>query len=95
MSKLCNIHLGEILEKEFLKPMSFTAYRLSQAIGIPQTRTSQILKGKRRITSDTALRLSKFFGPSTKFWLSLQNEFDIEAECNNIKKKLELIQTWN
>ena len=95
MSKLSNIHPCEILEEEFLKPMSITAYRLSQAIGIPQTRTSQILKGKRRITADTALRLSKFFGPSTKFWLGTQNEFDIEAECNNIKKKLELIQTWN
>lgn len=95
MSKLCNIHLGEILEKEFLKPMGITAYKLSQAINVSQTRTSQILKGKRRITADTALRLSKFFGPSTKFWLGLQNEFDIEAECNNIKKKLELIQTWN
>ncbi|MBK9744707.1 MAG: HigA family addiction module antidote protein [Saprospiraceae bacterium] len=86
MSKLCNIHLGEILEKEFLKPMGITAYKLSQAINVSQTRTSQILKGKRRITADTALRLSKFFGPSTKFWLGLQNEFDIEAECNNIKE---------
>jgi len=95
MSKLSNIHLGEILEEEFLKPMSITAYRLSQAIGVSQTRTSQILKGKRRITADTAFMLSKFFGTSTKFWLGLQNDFDIEAECNNIKKKLELIQTWN
>jgi len=95
MSKLSNIHLGEILEKEFLKPMGITAYKLSQAINVSQTRTSQILKGKRRITADTALRLSKFFGTSTKFWLGLQNDFDIEAECNNIKKKLELIQPWN
>ena len=95
MSKLCNIHLGEILEKEFLKPTGITPHKLSQATNVSQTRTSQILKGKRRITADTALRLSKFFGPSTKFWLGTQNEFDIEAECNNIKKKLELIQTWN
>ncbi|MBK9583167.1 MAG: HigA family addiction module antidote protein [Saprospiraceae bacterium] len=95
MSKLSNIHSGEILEEEFLKPMGITAYRLSQAINIPQTRTSQILKGKRRITADTALMLSKFFGPSTKFWLGLQNEFDIEAERNNIKKELDHIQTWN
>lgn len=95
MSKLCNIHLGEILEKEFLKPMGITAYKLSQAINVSQTRTSQILKGKRRITADTALRLSKFFGTSTKFWLGLQNDFDIEAECNNIKKELDHIQPWN
>ena len=95
MSKLSNIHSGEILEEEFLKPMNITAYRLSQAIGIPQTRTSQILKGKRRITADTALMLSKFFGTSTKFWLGLQNDFDIEAERNNIKKELDHIQPWN
>lgn len=60
MSKLKNIHPGEILEEEFLKPMGITAYKLSQSIGVPQTRTSQILKGKRKITADTALRLSKF-----------------------------------
>ena len=95
VSKLSNIHSGEILEEEFLKPMNITAYRLSQAIGIPQTKTSQILKGKRRITADTALMLSKFFGTSTKFWLGLQNDFDIEAERNNIKKELDHIQPWN
>ncbi len=95
MSKLKNIHPGEILEEEFLKPMGITAYKLSQAIGVPQTRTSQILKGRRRITADTALRLSKFFGTSTKFWLGLQNDFDIEAERANIKKELELIETMN
>lgn len=93
MSKFRNIHPGEVLEEEFLKPMGITAYKLSQAIGVPQTRTSQILKGKRRITADTALRLSKFFGTSSKFWLGLQNDFDIEEESNNIKKELDLIQT--
>ncbi len=95
MSKLKNIHPGEILEEEFLKPMGITAYKLSQAIGVPQTRTSQILKGHRRITADAALRLSKYFGTSTKFWLGLQNDYDIEEEKNNIKKELELIETVN
>lgn len=95
MSKLNNIHPGEILEEEFLKPMGITAYKLSQAIGVPQTRTSQILKGRRRITADTALRLSKYFGISTKFWLGLQNDFDFEEEQRNIKKELELIETVN
>ena len=95
MSKLNNMHPGEILEEEFLKPMGITAYRLSQAIGVPQTRTSQILKGRRRITADTALRLSKYFGTSSKFWLGLQNDFDIEEEQRNIKKELELIETVN
>ncbi|HAQ37518.1 MAG TPA: addiction module antidote protein, HigA family [Saprospirales bacterium] len=95
MDKLKNIHPGEILQEEFLKPMGITAYKLSQAIGVPQTRTSQILKGRRKITADTALRLSKFFGTSAKFWLGLQNDFDIEEEQENLKKELELIETWN
>jgi addiction module HigA family antidote len=95
MSKFNNIHPCEILEEEFLKPMGITAYKLSQAIGIPQTRTSQIIKGRRRITADTALRLAKFFGTSSKFWLGLQNDFDIEEEQLNIKKELELIETMN
>ena len=95
MSKLNNIHPGEILEEEFLKPMGITAYKLSQAIGVPQTRTSQILKGRRRITADTALRLSKYFGTSTKFWLGLQNDFDIEEEMAIIKMELEQIETVN
>jgi len=95
MNKLNNVHPGEILEEEFLKPLGITAYKLSQAIGVPQTRTSQILKGRRRITADTALRLAKFFGTSSKFWLGLQNDFDIEEEKHNIKKELELIETIN
>lgn len=80
MTKLSNIHPGEVLNEEFLKPFGITAYRLSKDIEIPQTRTSQIIKGKRRITADTALRLSKYFGTSTKFWLGLQNDYDIEEE---------------
>lgn len=64
--KLPNIHPGEILNEEFLKPMNLSAYRLSKETFLPQTRISQILKGKRRITADTALRLSKFFGTSAK-----------------------------
>jgi antitoxin HigA-1 len=95
MSKLKNIHPGEILEEEFLKPMGITAYKLSQAIGVPQTRTSQIIKGRRRVTADTALRLSKYFGTSTKFWLGMQNDFDIEEEMQTIKKELEQIETVN
>ena len=91
MAKLENIHPGEILEEEFLKPMGITAYKLSQAIGVPQTRTSQILKGRRRITADTALRLSKYFGTSAKFWLGLQDDYDIEAEKSIKQKELDSI----
>mgnify|MGYP001118384929 FL=1 len=93
MAKLKNIHPGEILIEEFLKPLEISAYRLSKEIGIPQTRTSQIIKGKRRITADTALRLSKFFGNSAKFWLGPQNDFDIEEGSNNLKIELSKIET--
>jgi len=80
MERLSNIHPGEILLEEFLKPMSISAYKLSKDIGIPQTRTSEIIKGKRSITADTALRLSYYFGNSAKFWLGLQNDYDLEEE---------------
>jgi antitoxin HigA-1 len=82
MAKLNNIHPGEVLMEEFLIPMNITAYRLSKDIEIPQTRISEILKGNRRVTADTALRLSKYFGNSAKFWLGLQDDFDIEEEIN-------------
>lgn len=86
MEKLPNIHPGEVLSEEFLKPMGITAYRLSKDLGIPQTRVSQILKMKRRITADTALRLSQYFGTSPKFWLGLQDDYDIE-EASRAKEK--------
>ena len=83
-----NIHPGEILQEEFLKPLEISAYRLSKDIFIPQTRISEIIKGNRRITADTALRLSKYFGNSAKFWLGIQDDYDIEE--GEIQKKTEL-----
>jgi len=80
MEKLSNIHPGEILLEEFLIPLNISAYRLSKDLGIPQTRTSEIIKGNRSITADTAIRLSYYFGNSAKFWLGLQNDFDIEEQ---------------
>ena len=80
MEKLNNIHPGEILKEEFLIPLKISAYKLSSDINIPQTRISEILKGKKRITADTVLRLSNYFGNSAKFWLGLQDDFDIERE---------------
>jgi addiction module HigA family antidote len=88
MEKLKNIHPGEILLEEFLLPLGISAYKLSKDIGIPQTRTSEILKGNRRITADTALRLSRYFGNSAKFWLGIQDDYDIEEE--ELQKKSEL-----
>ena len=93
MNKLSNIHLGEILLDEFLLPLEISAYRLSKSIKIPQTRISQILKGKRRITADTALRLSKYFGNSAKFWMGIQNDYDLEEELGKIEVDLKEIET--
>ena len=92
METLANIHPGEILSEEFLKPMNITAYKLSKDIGIPQTRTSAILKGVRAITADTAIRLSLYFGTSPKFWLGLQDDYDLEEALNNKKVELNKIQ---
>ena len=92
MKKLLNIHPGEILLEEFLKPMSISAYKLSQDIGIPQTRISEIIKGNRSITADTALRLSSYFGTSAKFWLGLQNDYDLEETLNNKKAEIRKIK---
>ena len=87
MAKLKNIHPGEILLEEFLIPFNISAYKLAKDVDIPQTRISEILKGNRRITADTALRLSKYFGNSAKFWLGLQDDYDLEEE-GAIKKDL-------
>jgi antitoxin HigA-1 len=92
MEKLANIHPGEVLLEEFLIPMEITAYRLSKDLEIPQTRISQILKGKRRITADTALRLSSYFGNSAKFWLGIQDDYDIEEEKRLNEPTLRKIQ---
>ena len=95
MERLKNIHPGEILSEEFLKPMGITAYRLSKDTGIPQTRISAIVKGNRAITADTALRLSKYFGTTAKFWLGLQDDYDIEATSNELKETLSKIETFD
>lgn len=94
MKRIPNIHPGEILNMEFLIPLEISAYRLSKELGIPQTRISEIIKGNRRITADTALRLSQFFGTSAKFWLGLQDDFDIEEEKLSKSKELNAIKKF-
>jgi addiction module HigA family antidote len=94
MKKLKNIHPGDVLSEEFLKPLRISAYRLRMDIGVPQTRISEILKGNRSITADTALRLSKYFGNSPSFWLGLQNDYDIEEELNKKGKHIQLIKKY-
>ncbi len=91
MKRLPNIHPGEILEEEFLKPLNISAYRLAKETRIPQTRISEILKNRRRITADTALRFSKYFGNSPQFWLGIQNDYDLEEEKHRIEFELKEI----
>jgi addiction module HigA family antidote len=95
MAKLKNIHPGEILLEEFLIPFNISAYKLAKDIEIPQTRISEIVKGNRRITADTALRFSKYFGNSAKFWLGLQDDFDIEEEIYTKRLILKSIKALN
>ena len=78
MTKLKNIHPGEILSEEFLIPLNISIQKLSKEIKITQTRISEIIKGNRIIDADNAIRLSKYFGNSAKFWLGLQNDYDLE-----------------
>lgn len=92
MKKLKNIHPGEILLEEFLIPMGITAYRLAKETYLPQTRISEIIKGNRRISADTAIRLSQYFGTSAKFWMGLQDDFDLEEEQRNKKSTFQNIK---
>ena len=94
MERLPNIHPGEILQEEFLIPLNITSYRLAKETRIPQTRVSEIIKGNRRITADTALRLSQFFGNTAKFWLGLQDDFDIENEMIEKQGEFEHIKRF-
>ena len=80
---------------EFPEPLQISAYRLSKDLNIPQTRVSQIIKGNRRITADTALRLSNYFGNSAKFWLGLQDDYDIEEEKRNKQDEIKEIKRYD
>jgi addiction module HigA family antidote len=91
MEKLNNITPGEILLEEFLIPLDITQYRLAKELRIPATRVAEIVKGNRRITADTALRLSLYFGNSAKFWLGIQADYDIENESSLKVKEFSLI----
>lgn len=78
MERLPNIHPGEVLLEEFLKPMGISQYRLAKVIGVPAMRISEICAGKRTVTADTALRLARAFGTTAGFWLGLQADYDTE-----------------
>ena len=85
MEKLSNIHPGEILKEEILIPLGLSADRLAKDLGISQTRISDILLERRRITADTSLRLSRYLGTSPNFWLNLQNAYDLEEQEKSLK----------
>ncbi len=93
MERIPNIHPGKILKEEFLEPLNISAYKLSKDTGIPQIRLSQIVKGNRSITANTALKLSKYFGNSPEFWLGLQMAYDIEEEDLKIHSEIENIRS--
>jgi addiction module HigA family antidote len=83
------IHPGEILSEEFLKPLNISQYRLAKDISVPPRRVNEIVHGKRSITADTALRLSRYFGLSERFWLNLQSRYDLEREKDRLKGRIE------
>lgn len=87
--KLPPVHPGEVLLEEFLKPMGISQYRLAKDISVPPRRVNEIVHGKRGITADTALRLSRFFGTSERFWLNLQGRYDIEVEKDRLGNQLQ------
>src|SRR4030043_1851092 len=95
MNRIPNIHPGEILSEDFLKPMGISAYRLSKGANIDQTRISEIIRGKRSVTADTALRLARFFGNSPEFWLNLQAHYDLEQKKREMEKDLKKIRPYS
>lgn len=88
-TKLPPIHPGEVLLTEFLEPMQLSQYALAKAIGVPARRINEIVLGKRAITPDTALRLSRYFGLSERFWLNLQTRYDLEIAKDQLADRLE------
>jgi addiction module HigA family antidote len=92
MGKLKNIHPGEILLEEFLKPLNLSQNALARAIGVPPRRINEIVLGKRSISADTALRLAKVFGTSIQFWMGLQDEYELREARVTIANQLDRIQ---
>ena len=86
--KLPPIHPGEILLEEFLKPMGLSQYRLAKDTNVSPRRINEIVQGKRSISADTALRLSRYFGTTERFWLNLQTRYDLEVEKDRLGKRL-------
>ena len=86
---LAPVHPGEVLLEEFLEPMGISQYRLSKDISVPPRRINEIVHGKRSVTADTALRLSRYFGMSDRFWLNLQTSYDLDVQRDRLGGRLE------
>lgn len=86
--KIPPIHPGEILLEDFLEPMGISQYKLSKDISVPPRRINEIVQGKRSVSADTALRLSRYFGLSERFWLNLQSRYDLEVEKDKLDVRL-------
>ena len=82
------VHPGEILDEEFLKPLKLSQYRLAKDIAVPPRRINEIVHGKRAVSADTALRLSRYFGNSAEFWMNLQARYDLECETERIGEEV-------
>lgn len=91
MARIAPIHPGEVLLEEFLEPFGVTQHRLAVSIDVPPRRINEIVHGKRRITADTALRLSRFFGTTDRFWVNLQSRYDLELEKDHLGAALDRI----
>jgi addiction module HigA family antidote len=89
MKKIQPVHPGEILLEEFLKPLNISQYKLAKDISVPPRRINEIIHGKRSISANTALRLSRYFGLTERFWLNLQSRYDIEVEKDKLNNRIE------
>ena len=94
MRYLKNIHPGEVLREEFLDPMGISVYRLSMETGLSQTRLGQIIKGKRSVTAETAIKIGKFFDVAAEFWMNLQSLYDLEEAAKHHRKEIESIHSY-
>jgi addiction module HigA family antidote len=87
--RLPAVHPGEILRDEFLQPMGISVYALANAIKVPRSRANDIVRGQRAVTTDTALRLGRYFGTSAAFWIALQTQYDLDVADRGLRKKIE------
>jgi addiction module HigA family antidote len=89
VEKLGPVHPGEVLLEDFMEPLGLSRYRVAKDIGVPTLRISQIVRGQRRVTADTALRLARYFGTSAVVWLRLQARYDLEIAEVQLAERIE------